>query len=414
MGTLQQVRRRWTLLGLAIVIVSALLVMFFPRPLPESDRGNPDEFFVVTPVDEFVPWGSEPVGFYVDALISEMSLEQKIRSLIITNQPGTDAASLAEYLQANQLGGFILMGSNIPESPEELSTLTAALQGSPELPRFIAIDEEGGDIVRLPYDTFAGAAQLRNEPVEATAAAFSNRSALLASVGVNLNFGIVADVSSDPGSFIYRRSFGADGLSAGKRVAAAVSSEMGNVLSTLKHFPGHGSAPGDSHVGIPASALSMEQWVSGDAVAFDYGISAGAQFVMFGHLSFPAIDEAPSSLSARWHSILREDFGFDGIIITDDMTMLEASRIPELEDPSANAIRAFQAGNDVLLYVPRADFDLNPVVNSVVAAVDSGAISHEQIDQSVARVLTHRRMLFSGATSWIPPCDARCFVWKTY
>jgi beta-N-acetylhexosaminidase len=111
---------------------------------------------------------------------------------------------------------------------------------------------------------------------------------------------------------------------------------------------------------------------------------------------------------------LRNDLGFTGVIITDDMTMLEASQLPEYSDRVTNAVNALAAGNDVLLYVPGANFDLSSLVAGISSAVKSGRISQEQIDDSVHRVLSLRRGLFPGAATWTPPCDERCFVRITY
>lgn len=402
---------RWS--GLVAVVSSVAIgigVLNIPRVEPIR-FGNPDEYIQIAQPVEYEPWGSNPVKFFVSETVATLTLEEKIRSLLILNYPGTDIATLQDYLSRFRPGGFILMGSNIPATPEELSNLTQALQGNPELPLFIGIDEEGGQVTRLPYDDFAGADSLRYEPVASTTVAFENRASLLQRVGTNLNFGVVADVSADPQSFIYGRSFGSDGVSVAERVAAAVEAERDLVLSTIKHFPGHGSAPGDSHVGVPISQLNYEQWLSTDALAFEAGISAGAEMVMFGHLSFPAIDPLPSSLSPAWHTILREQLGFTGIIVTDDMTMLEQSSLPEYADPVANAVSAFAAGNDMLLFVPSVNFDPEAVVAGVASAVRQGRISETQIDDSVTRVLTQRRELYPEAQNWMPPCDERCFVW---
>ena len=406
-------------IGLWIAVICGLLVTTIVSVIsftqPAVDRfGDPHKYTRIFSQPEVELWGAHPVQFYVDDIMSTMTLEQKISSLIIANQPGTDPGALNSFIAGNSLGGFILMGSNIPPTPEELQGITSSLVGNAELPRLIAIDEEGGQITRLPYDSFAGADTLRNEPVNATREAFSGRGKLLTSVGVNLNFGIVADVSADPHSFIYGRSFGSDAHSVAERVDAALTGEDSSVLSTLKHFPGHGSAPGDSHVGVPTSPLTYDQWIASDAIPFQTGIDNGAEFVMFGHLSFPAIDSTPASLSVTWHNILRQDLGFQGLIITDDMTMLEKSHIPEYSDRVSNAIAALAAGNDVLLYVPGADFDSNSLVAGIAAAVRSGQLSEQNIDDSLTRVLTQRRELYPDANTWIPPCDERCFVRVTY
>ena len=406
-------------LGLWAAVISGTLVTAalgtFGISEPEIDRyGNPENFTPIYVAPQAEQWGSHPVDFYVESKLESMSLEQKIRSLIIANTPGTDPAALSSFVSSNELGGFIVMGSNVPETPQELSSVTAAVMGNTELPRLIGIDEEGGLVKRLPYDGYAGADSLRNEPVASTFSAFSSRGELLKSVGVNLNFGIVADVSSDPSSFIYGRSFGLDASSVAERVTAAVSGEDSSVLSTIKHFPGHGSAPGDSHIGIPTSPLTYDQWLSGDAIPFQAGIDAGTSMVMFGHLSFPAVDGLPSSLSSTWHKVLREQLGFTGVIVTDDMTMLENSGMPEYSDRANNAVLALAAGNDVLLYVPNVNFDAESIVTGVVSTVQSGQISTQQLDNSVRRVLTMRRLLYPEAQTWMPPCDERCFVKVTY
>lgn len=382
---------------------------------PEIDRfGDPDRYTQIYSDPEVEQWGSNPVQFYVEEVLASMTLDQKIRSLIMANQPGTNATSIQSFVAGNELGGFIVMGSNVPETPVELVGITSAIVGSPELPRLIGIDEEGGLITRLPYDGFAGPNVLRNEPASSTFNAFTSRGELLKSLGVNLNFGIVADISSDPESFIYARSFGGDPVSTAERVFQAVTGEEPSVLSTIKHFPGHGSAPGDSHIGIPTSTMTYEQWLSSDALPFISGVDAGTAMVMFGHLSFPAIDAAPSSLSQSWHQILREQLGFTGVIITDDMTMLENSQIPEYADRVNNAVLALSAGNDVLLYVPSVNFDVGELVSGIGNAVLDGRITQAQLDESVRRVLTLRRELYPDAFSWIPPCDERCFIKVTF
>jgi len=411
-------RSGWTYLSgavaLALVLLVALIVQLAQPPQSFSSRvGDPTSYVATIPEHSSEPWGSDPVGFFVSEYVDSLSTEEAVRSLLIVNYPGTDTATLENYLATYRPGGFLLMGSNIPATPEELAALTGVLRSSEEFPRLVGIDQEGGDVSRLPYDTAPGANVLRFEPVGSTTQAFSQRSALLESLGVNLNFGIVGDISADPNSFIYSRSFGGDPQSASERVEAAVAAEN-TVLSTVKHFPGHGSAPGDSHVGIPISPLTYDQWLTTDAVPFIKAISADVPVVMFGHLSFPAVDSQPSSLSPTWHNILRNDLGFEGIIITDDMTMLENSGNPDYADPGTNAVRALDAGADVLLYVPRVTFSPDTVVQAVLSAIDQGILNEAAIRESVTRVATERRLLFPGALTWVPPCDERCFIRITY
>ena len=118
----------------------------------------------------------------------------------------------------------------------------------------------------------------------------------------------------------------------------------------------------------------------GPAVPFAAGIDAGAELVMTGHLAYPAVDAAPASLSPEWHRILRDELGFDGVVVTDDMLMLQHNGLPEFADPGENAVRAIAAGADLLLYVLPADpsefgISVDGLVASIVAAVQSGRIT---------------------------------------
>ncbi len=357
------------------------------------------------PVDPVLDWSL--------LRIAEMTPEEKVRGLLLLRVPGVDPDGMRATVASLDSGGIgaagvILMRDSIPETPEELAALSATATVDPELPPIVSIDEEGGDVVRLPYDDIAGADYLRSVGSDETAGAFAARGALLASVGINLNFGIVADYTSDSNSFIYWRTLGDDPASAADRVAAAVGAETPFVSSTLKHFPGHGRTNADSHAGIPTTDVSFDEWLSTDAVPFAAGINAGAPAVMFGHLAFSSIDGAPATLSPAWHDILRNDLGFDGLIVTDDMLMLQASGAPELEDPYGNAVAALAAGNDLLLYLLPSDpstvgIDLPTLVATLVANV-----SEERITESALRVLKFRRALAPDALSWLPPCDLFC------
>jgi beta-N-acetylhexosaminidase len=292
----------------------------------------------------------------------------------------------------------------MPDSPEQLAELSAALSPNDAFPLLLGIDEEGGIVTRLPWDELPGADVLKHEPVDATAATFEERAAMIEASGISVNFGIVADVTDDPSSFIYDRVFGTDPAAAAERVAAAVGAEQGIVYSTIKHFPGHGAAPGDSHLTVPSTPMSIDEWRTSDALPFEAGIAAGTEFVMFGHLAYTSVDAAPASLSSTWHATLREELGFEGVTITDDMLMLQHTELPEFADPYENAIRAIAAGTDMLLYVLPADpadvdIDLDALVGAIATAVTEGRIGADAIDASVTRLLTLRAALGSLAST---------------
>lgn len=344
----------------------------------------------------------DPIADWVDERMSQLTLEQKAAALLMLHAPGTDPAPLRAYVDAG-VSGLILMGDNVPATPVELAALTTAVQGDPEAPVLIGIDEEGGEVQRLPWDGAASAGTLRGAPPQAAEEAFAARATTLSDVGVSVNFGVVADVTPDPASFISGRVLGTDAAAAADRVASAVAGERGTVASTLKHFPGHGAAPGDSHSSIPSAPLDLDEWRAGPSVPFVAGIDAGAELVMTGHLAYPAVDPAPASLSPAWHRILRDELGFDGVIVTDDMLMLQHNGLPEYADPGENAVRAVAAGSDLLLYVLPADpgtvgVSVGGLVAAIVGAVQAGRISEERLDDAADRVLTLRRTLEESGT----------------
>jgi beta-N-acetylhexosaminidase len=334
-----------------------------------------------------------------------MSLGQKVMSMLMVHVPGTrpGASTPAIY---DGVGGFILMGDNIPDSLAQLREETSALSDEAGLPVLVATDQEGGIVRRVPTDTAPSAHQLRSQAPRAAFDAFAERGALLQSVGVSVNFGIVADVASDQSSYIFERSFGSTGVDAAARVSEAVAGES-QVLSTLKHFPGHGATSGDSHSSIPSTSLSLRRWSTTHALPFEAGIEAGAPIVMFGHLTFTAVDPQPATLSAQWHRILRDDLGFDGVVITDDMGMLERSGVAEYSNQVANAVRAIEAGNTMLLYVGAVDAP--GIVSGVAQAIDDGELDESVIDEAALKLLTLRRTL-SGETGRFVHCSANCIA----
>lgn len=336
-----------------------------------------------------------PAQAAAQAKLESMSREEKIASLLMLHVPGTDATAMRAFVDTYHPGGLIFMGDNIAGSPDDTDALATSASPDPDFPLLIGIDQEGGDVRRIRSDQWPSSLTLKDLPPEETERAFGLRSRLLAQSGISVNFGIVADVTDDPNSFIYRRALGTTPEAAGERVAAAVMGEKRAVLSTLKHFPGHGAAPGDSHTSVPTTTMSLDEWTTTEAIPFEKGIAAGAPIVMFGHLDYSAVDPQPASLSPVWHKILRDTLGFDGITITDDMLMLRNTGLAEHQNPSENAIRALAAGTTMLLFVlgssPAVDgVDPAKLVADIGAAVDAGRITEQQIDDAALKLLVAR------------------------
>jgi beta-N-acetylhexosaminidase len=385
--------------GVAAVLVAGigLLAAFAVAPQAVEQRVYPRS-------GNTPPPPPDPVVQYAADRLSTLTLEQKIATMLMVHAPGLDPAAWAATA-ASGVGGMILMGDNVPAPEGDLAAFTAIGTPEPGLPVLYAMDQEGGIVRRIFADQWASAYDLRFQDPSAARAAFNARGSMLQSLGVDINFGIIADVTPDPGSFIYERSLGDDAVSAAPRIAEAVAGESGTVLSTLKHFPGHGVSPGDSHNGIPGTAMGLDEWRANHAPPFAAGIDAGAEVVMFGHLRFDAVDPVPATLSATWHRILRDELGFDGIIVTDDMTMLQNSGEPAYADQLGNAIAAVNAGNTILLYV--GPVDVPGLVAGIAAAVEDGRIDEAVIDDAARRLLELRRTL-SGETGRFPACLEDC------
>ncbi|WP_337457906.1 glycoside hydrolase family 3 N-terminal domain-containing protein [Microbacterium sp. KHB019] len=339
-------------------------------------------------------------------LVGDMTTAEQAASIVMGHIPTADPAALADYMSATGIGGFILMGANVPATEAGLRAVTAALASEADVPPLIAIDQEGGDVSRLPWDDGASSSTLKSRPTAETSAAFAARAALVARAGASVNFGVIADTTGDASSFIYRRSLGADPASAADRVSAAVAAEEPMVASTLKHFPGHGAAPGDSHQLIPSTGKSLDEWRRTDAVPFEAGIDAGARLLMFGHLSYTAVDQKPASLSQRWHEIARDDLGFNGVIVTDDLGMLISTGIPEYADPVADAVAAVAAGSDLVLMVAHSTPQTAAQITGGIAeAVEQGSLPDDRLQDAAERVMTLRLELAASAAVWAPCGD---------
>jgi len=332
--------------------------------------------------------------------VQEMSVAEQASTVVMGHVAGTDPAALGAYMESG-LGGFIHMGANIPDTEGELQSLTAALTVDPDLPPLIAVDQEGGLVSRLHDDDHAASTSVKTRPVADTSAAFAARGSLVARAGITVNFGTVADFTADPGTFIYGRALGTDAKSSADRVAAATAAQEQFVASTLKHFPGHGAAPGDSHHAIPTTSMGFAEWRDTEAVPFAAGIEAGASLLMYGHLAYTAVDPLPASLSPKWHEIARDELGFEGVAVTDDLGMLLSSGDPAYADPVANGVTAIAAGNDLVLMIAGSDVQTaGEMAAGIAAAVDAGTLPAERLEEAATRVTALRLELSAATARW--------------
>ncbi|MCI8594513.1 MAG: beta-hexosaminidase [Oscillospiraceae bacterium] len=321
----------------------------------------------------------------VDELLAAMTVEEKVGQMFLARCPEVGGGAFAERYA---LGGYVLFGRDFKDcTPQQVRERVASYQAAAKVPMLIAVDEEGGTVVRVSrYPAF------RPEPFQAPREVYANggldalradaaeKSELLLSLGINVNLAPVCDLSDNSSDFIYDRSLGGDGETVGECVSAIVETmNKKEIGSVLKHFPGYGNNA-DTHTGIAYDRRALETFEQADFVPFRAGIEAGAGGVLVSHNIVFAMDDAlPASLSPEVHRILREELGFDGVVITDDLAM---DAIGQFTDGETAAVLAVEAGNDLLCCS-----DVETQYPAVLEAVQSGRITEERLDESVRRVL---------------------------
>ncbi|MFJ2032399.1 glycoside hydrolase family 3 protein [Streptosporangium sp. NPDC087985] len=339
----------------------------------------------------------------VEAVLARMSVEDKVGQLFMPvlygpaadtvsgeNQArfgvGTPAKVVAKY----RPGGVILFpwAGNVKDV-RQLVALTNGLQeASPEIPLLLGADQENGVVSRLaPLVTdIPGASVIGStgDPSLARKAAKVTGTELRA-LGINLDFAPVADVNINPRNpVIGPRAYGSDPKKTALMVAAAVQGfHDAGIASTAKHFPGHGDTNVDSHSGLPVIQHSLSQWSRLDAPPFAAAIGRNIDAIMSAHVVMPKLDPSgdPATLSKPiLTGLLREKLGFDGVVSTDALDM---AGVRKKYGDGQVAVRAILAGVDLLLMPP----DYPKAYQAVLAAVKSGKISAERLDQSVRRLL---------------------------
>ncbi|UYO96013.1 glycoside hydrolase family 3 protein [Microbacterium sp. M28] len=317
--------------------------------------------------------------------VDRMPLRERAALIVMGYAAGTDSAALSAYA-AGGPRGLILMGNNVPGAPEQLRALTDAVHAT-SADALIATDQEGGAVARVPWDQLPSARTLKSEEPAAAQTAFAARAQLLDDAGIDINFGVVADVPRSDGSFIHSRSYGTDAQAVADRVAAIVAGERGRVATTLKHFPGHGAAEGDSHHSIPTTGMGLAEWRTVDALPFRAGIDAGAELVMMGHLRFTEVSPLPATLSPEWYGVLRDELGFEGVAVTDDLGMLLSSGDPAYADPVANAVTAVAAGADMVLTIAGSTPETaGLIIDALVVRAESDPRFAARVSEAAARV----------------------------
>ena len=302
------------------------------------------------------------------------------------------SSEMLEVLKDYPAGGFIIFDKNI-ESRTQIMKFTAQMREVSKYLPFVAIDEEGGKVTRLAGSTdkgiyvktyrSMGAIGKTGDPANALEAG-QTIGKYLKEYGFNLDFAPVADINTNPRNVIIGdRAFGSDPELAAKMVCAFIDGlHESNVLSSVKHFPGHGDTTADTHYGMVAVKKTWEQLKEAELIPFEASFGT-TDFVMIAHINLPnaTSDGRPASLSKELITDkLRGELGYKGLVTTDSLAM---EAITDQYSQEESAVLAVEAGVDVLLM----PFDYTTSFDAIVAAVESGRIPESRIDESVLRIL---------------------------
>lgn len=339
----------------------------------------------------------------IDKMIADMSLEERVLQLfVITPEALTRVDTVVAAGEATKeaiierpVGGLIYFQKNLqnPEQVKEMLSNTYQYYREAGAPvPFLSVDEEGGSVARIGGQSAFGVERLpdmrvigENGNVEEAKRVGDVIGSYLSELGFNLDFAPDADVLTNPqNEVVKKRSFGSDAELVSRMSMAVVKGlEEHGIYATLKHYPGHGATLSDSHKGYAYTDKTLEELMEEELIPFKEGISEDIHFIMVAHISVPEItkDTVPCSLSPYMVTdVLREQLGYQGIVITDAMNMGAISQEYNSKEAS---VMALKAGVDLVL-MPT---DFEEAYQGVLSAIEEGELTEERIDESVRRVL---------------------------
>lgn len=326
-------------------------------------------------------------------LIKDMDLEQKIGQLFIIGFNGTSINDWMKDMIGNYyIGGFILFKENMTSLEQALELLNGLKEENKanSIPLFLSIDEEGGRVHRLPKPFLKMPPAKEIGDIDDENISFQYGKILarrIKSLGFNMNFAPVMDINSNPKNpVIGDRSFGSSGDIVsynGIQVMEGIRSE--NIISIIKHFPGHGDTSTDSHWDLPMVDKDLKQLRELELIPFLKGIESGVDGIMIGHIMFPKIDDIyPATLSKEiMTNLLRKELSFDKVIISDDMTMGAIAKNYTIEDA---VIKYLKAGGDIILICHGEESPIK-AIGRIKEEIEKGNITEEEIDEKVYRIL---------------------------
>lgn len=375
--------RKQKIIGIVIIIVIVLAIL----GINNRNIFNDDEQVIQD--KQQIKQENLTIDEKVDKTVESMSQTEKLGQMVMIGIQGTKVDDDSLYmLNQYHMGGVILFDRNM-ENPEQVKQLTSDLQAqsNEKVPLFIGIDEEGGDVVRMAEKLTPPPSQKEigaTGDIEQAKTWAIKTAKSLKDMGINVNFAPVADVGSND-----KRSYSTDTNTVIDFVRAATKGyQQENIIYSLKHFPGIGKGRVDSHVDSSSIDVAKEVLMTEDIIPFKTIIDENDPndyFILVSHLKYPALDEEyPASLSSKiMTDLLRNELGYKGIIITDDMEM---GAVANHNDFRSIGVKAVKAGADIVLVCHEYEHQ-KEVYLGLLDAVNSGEISQERIDESVKRII---------------------------
>jgi beta-N-acetylhexosaminidase len=372
------------LAGVLVGLVAAGIVIAV-RPL-----AAPHPAAVAAPVPA-TPAGSQLDRDRVVAcgpIVARLAPRDRLAQRLVVGVDAADPAAVVETVRATQVGG-IFLGGNATALLQNKAV--RQVQAIARIPVAVSVDDEGGRVQRIDAldGSLPSARRMARMPVDQVRTLARERGRKLAARGVTVDFAPVVDVGDQPaGAVIGDRSFGADPTVAARYAGAfADGLRDAGVLPVFKHFPGHGHANGDSHQGR-VSTPPLDRLRADDLRPYADLVGTGAAAVMVGHLDVPGLtDGLPTSLTPATYRLLRDDYRFDGLVVTDDLGAMKAVTgtftLPEA------VLRALAAGADAGLWSSGAQdaAGIAPVLDLLEKALADGRLDPAANDRAVTRVL---------------------------
>lgn len=375
--------RKQKIIGIVIIIIIVLAIL----GINNRSIFNDDEQVIQD--KQQIKQENLTIDEKVDKIVASMSQTEKLGQMVMIGIQGTKVDDDSLYmLHQFHMGGVILFDRNM-DSPEQVKQLTSDLQAqsNEKVPLFIGIDEEGGDVVRMAEKLTPPPSQKEigaTGDIEQARTWAIKTAKSLKDMGINVNFAPVADIGSND-----KRSYSTDANTVIDFVRAATKGyQQENIIYSLKHFPGIGKGKVDSHVDSSSIDVAKEVLMTEDILPFKTIIDENEPndyFILVSHLKYPALDEEyPASLSSKiMTDLLRNELGYKGIIITDDMEM---GAVANHNDFRSIGVKAVKAGVDIVLVCHEYQHQ-QEVYLGLLDAVNSGEISQERIDESVKRII---------------------------